>query len=76
MADKQFQTITAKFQPCQKHIATLRPELVPVIGAVSEFTYVWRMDDTERFPGVWVLTTLDRRFKGYWVPEFDLEEVS
>jgi hypothetical protein len=75
MADKQFRTITAKFQPCQEHIATLRPELLPLIGETAEFTYAWMMDDTERFPRIWALTTEDRRFLGYWIPEFDLEEI-
>jgi len=46
-----------------------------MIGTTAEFTYAWKMDDSEQFPDVWALTTEDRRWLGYWIPEFDLEEV-
>ena len=48
------------------------PELVKVINAEAVFTYAWQMDEDDPRPGDWVLTTEDKRFGGYWIPESDL----
>jgi len=62
--------VLARFSP--RTADDLMPELVKVINAEAVFTYAWQMDEDDPRPGDWVLTTEDKRFGGYWIPESDL----
>ncbi len=73
MEDKQFKKVMAYFKPIRTD--DLRPELIPLIGELFEWQYLYIMEEDHQFSGVWALNTQDRRFN-YWVPEFDLEIVS
>jgi hypothetical protein len=44
------------------------------IGKELVFQYAWLMDEDDKFPGVWALTTQEPGFP-CWVPEFDLKIV-
>lgn len=70
--DKRFKHVKAVFEPDGEHAASLKPELCYLIGEEAVFCYVWLMGDDDIYPGVWALTTEDRRWLGLWVPEFDL----
>ncbi len=65
--------VKATFNP--KRTDDVRPELTPLIGKSTEFYYAWIMDDEDQFPNVWALASFDREF-GYWVPEFDLDDIT
>lgn len=67
---KQYQKVKAIFKPCR--MDDLREFLIPLIGEIFEFQYMW-IADCGQFEGQWVLTTRDDRFQGHWVPECDLE---